>query len=96
MHPGIVWIANGPAKTVTWTDRGIVATIPAMAVSGTVWVGRKDPDDNAQGGYQFAWSDGSQSIALATPPTSHTGIEVHNVSVYDNLLLQQMLNSDRI
>jgi hypothetical protein len=95
MHPGIVWIANGPAKTVTWTDRGIVATIPAMAVSGTVWVGRKDPDDNAQGGYQFAWSDGSQSIALATPPTSHTGIEVHNVSVYDNLLLQQMLNSDR-
>jgi hypothetical protein len=94
-HPGIVWIANGPAKIVTWSAHEIVATIPAMAVSGPVWVGRQEPDDGSQSGHGFVWSGGGQSVLLPTPPTAKTGIEVHDVSVYNNLLLQQMLDSDR-
>ena len=64
-------------------------------MSGHVWVGRKNPDDSSPSGYTFVWSSGDQFITLPAPPVSHTGIEVHDVSVYDNLLLQQMLDSDR-
>jgi hypothetical protein len=84
---GILWISNGPAQISLWNDGKIVATIPDDAISGAVWVARKGPP--------YVWSDGQQSIKLPTPSVSATGITVHDVSVYDNGLLQQMLDADR-
>lgn len=92
--PGVLWIANGPAQIVSWEARRIVATIPRTAVTGAVWVMR---EETAQSGNPIAlWSNGLQTITLPTPPTRGNGIVVHDVSVYDNLLLQQMLTSDRV
>jgi hypothetical protein len=84
---GILWISNGPAETTLWTDTRIVATIPATATSGTVWVARM--------GTPYIWSDGFQSLALPVPPVSANGITVHDVATYDDGLLQQLLDSDR-
>jgi hypothetical protein len=84
---GILWIANGPATITSWSDTNIVATIPLTAISGPIWVARKDKP--------WVWSDGLQSIELPTPPVSSSAITVHDVAVYDNVLLQQMLDADR-
>lgn len=87
LQQGILWIANGPADILHWNDTRIVATIPLTAVSGAVWVARK--------GNPWVWSDGLQSIELPAPPVSPGSITVQDVAVYDNALLQQMLDGDR-
>jgi IPT/TIG domain len=74
LNRGIVWIANGPAEIKTWTTNSIVATVPTTAVSGSVWVGQKDPDSSVESGYSFVWSNGGQSVTLPAPPISKTGI----------------------
>lgn len=94
---GILWIANVPARVSSWSDTTIVATIPQTAITGAVWVVRKDPPpkDMPWAGPASVWSDGLQSIKLPSPQVPSAGILVHNVAVYDNQLLQQMLNNDR-
>lgn len=96
---GILWVSNKPAKVNpgSWSDTRIEGVIPDGAISGTVWVVRKDQraPGNPWEPFSFSWSDGLQSIVLPIPPTRSNGIVIHNVAPYDNNVLQQMLDADK-
>jgi hypothetical protein len=94
---GMLWIGNGPAIDPIWSDTQIVAKIPATAVSGAVYVARKDSTrrDPQYGIPSWVWSDGMQYLRIPTPPAQKSSIAVLNVGVYDDALLQQMLDADR-
>lgn len=94
---GILWIANSPAKVTAWTNRQVVGIVPRTAISGAVWVVRQDPPPAAtpSAGPVYMWSNGLQTVKLLSPQSEAKGIIVHDVTVYDNFLLQQMLNNDR-
>jgi hypothetical protein len=92
--PGVLEIAGIAVEPIAWSDTVITAIVPAAAARGPVLVMREDPGPPAQ----KCWSNGDKFADLTAAPVSPpsaSGIAVQNVRVYDNALLQQMLDADR-